>query len=77
MTTDKIIETYTLQSTPCNDTDKWWDAITIKIDRNDIIQVLKELGHVDHIIKSEKQDEWFELNTWTDLCGMMDKVILK
>ena len=78
MTTENIIKIWKLQKN-CNEIPKnqWFDIMSIKITKKDVIQVLKDVKYMDDIIPAANLDEWYELNTWSDLADLMNGYIAK
>ena len=73
MKTSEIIRVYKIQNTPCDGSPTWFWAVSIRLQREHLIQVLKDTKHCDHICNDV--DGWLALNRWTDLVAMVDMAL--
>lgn len=73
METQDIIKTYLTQGKHNNPTNEdFYNSLSIKLGRRELIQVLMEKNHMDEVIPRHKQSKWFDLCNWSNLVSMID-----
>ena len=75
MDTKKIIDVHKMQNTPLNEASNkntWFETLSIKLTRKDLIQVLIEGSHMQGVIPDSRLVAWYELQSWSDLVSLMD-----
>lgn len=79
MKTDRIIEVFKMQGLAMNDApckELWFDTMKVRLNREHLIQVIKDRGVWDNIIPSKNLDTFLGHNSWSDLVTTLNKHLL-